>query len=241
MLSVFAAGSQSGNERLQQAADFYQKEDYARAVSIYEDLLKAGYASAGLHYNLGNAYFKTGDLGKAVLHYEKGLKLAPGDEDLRFNLKIAQGRQTDQIDALPPFFLLQWWMRLRNLMPANAWSLTGILMLWGCGAGLTVWQFGRSRTWRKRGFAAAFTLAPLALLFFALAFSRQSFEQHTHQAIVTVDKTELRIAPDPESKELRPLHAGAKSWLEDRIGDWYKVKLSNGEVGWLPVGVVEEI
>lgn len=238
--SLTIAG-QAGVSVFDQARAHYDKGEFREAIAAYESLLPEGGKSPVLHYNLGNAWFRTGDLGKAILHYERGLKYAPGDEDLRFNLSVARAQQVDQIEALPPFLLLRWWTGLRNLLAANTWTWLGILLFWTAAAGVGVWGLAGVRAWRKRGFWTAVILFPLAFLVFALAFNRKAFELHSGQAIVIVGETDLRIAPDPESRAVRPLHAGAKTWLEDQIGEWYKVRLENGEVGWIEVGEVAEI
>ncbi len=232
---------QAGAPALEQARVHYDKGEYQEAIALYKTLLSEANSVPQLHYNLGNAYFRAGDLGRAILHYERGLKYAPGDEDLRFNLSVARSQQADQIEALPPFFLLHGWTSLRNLLAANTWGLLGLILFWAAAGGFAVWVLGRTRLWRKRGFLTAVLLLPLAILVFILAFNRKSFESHSRQAVVTAAETDLRIAPDPESRSLRPLHAGAKTWLEDQIGEWYKVRLENGEVGWIAVEMVEEI
>ena len=69
----------------------YQETDFSGALDAYETVLQAGFESADLHYNLGNAYFKTGSLGFSILSYERALKLDPGDPDIRANLDLARG------------------------------------------------------------------------------------------------------------------------------------------------------
>ena len=83
----------------------YVNADYPAATEGYERLLGEGYESAQLYLNLGNAYFKRGMNGRAILNYRKALRLAPGDEDIRYNLSIAEARTQDRIESVPVFFV----------------------------------------------------------------------------------------------------------------------------------------
>lgn len=86
----------------------YVNADYPAATEGYERLLGEGYESAQLYLNLGNAYFKRGMNGRAILNYRKALRLAPGDEDIRYNLSIAEARTQDRIESVPVFFVKRW-------------------------------------------------------------------------------------------------------------------------------------
>ena len=83
----------------------YVNADYPAATEGYERLLGEGYESAQLYLNLGNAYFKRGMNGRAILNYRKALRLAPGDEDIRYNLSIAEARTQDRIESVHVFFV----------------------------------------------------------------------------------------------------------------------------------------
>lgn len=93
---------------MEQGNQYYQKQQYDKAIQDYSKVLNEGYESSELYYNLGNAYFRKGNLGFAILNYEKALKLSPGDEDIQHNLALANSRTIDRINTLPDFFLFQW-------------------------------------------------------------------------------------------------------------------------------------
>lgn len=82
----------------------YIKEDYTAAIQIYEALLKNGEA-AEVYYNLGNSYYKIGEIAKAVLNYERALLLQPGNSDIRANLEVARAKTIDKVEAIPEIFL----------------------------------------------------------------------------------------------------------------------------------------
>ncbi|MBL4587510.1 MAG: tetratricopeptide repeat protein, partial [Flavobacteriales bacterium] len=88
LLTSLSGFAQVGNLK-SEADQAYISEDYSKATELYEQILSQEYVSAEVHYNLGNAYFKTGNIAPAILHFERAKKLAPNDEDIIFNLKLA--------------------------------------------------------------------------------------------------------------------------------------------------------
>ena len=194
-----------------------------------------------MYYNLGNSYYREGQKAKAILYYERALKIDPNDEDTQHNLKVARRSLLDNLEVLPSFFLSRWWNGLRQAMGSGAWSIFGILLVWLGIGGIILWIWGDSRKKKKLGFVLGLCLIALSLLPFSLANSRNAYEQNTGYAIVMEEAIDLRSAPDSESANILQIHEGLKVALLDRIGEWYKVKLENGEQGWLPQEAVEEI
>lgn len=226
---------------MEEANAAYANKNYQRAIDTYEQLLTEGFTSEVLHYNLGNAYFRTQQLGPAILHYEKARQLAPGDDDIQHNLDVAYALQADEMEPLPAFFLSKWWRGLRDQLTANGWSVLGMLLLWISAGGFLVWLLAGERRQRKRGFLIGVIALLLCTLPFALAISRKNYDQHSREAVLLSPEAQLHFAPDTDSEVVLTIHEGLKLDLEDRISDWYKVRLPNGEIGWLPVEVVGEI
>src|SRR5947209_3472912 len=111
-LNISLLFGQTNKELFYKANDFYQKRDYENAAKNYESITKQGYESAEVYYNLGNCYYKTNNIPLAILNYERAIKLAPGDEDIDMNLKIANLKIIDKIEPLPPLFFKNWWTGL---------------------------------------------------------------------------------------------------------------------------------
>jgi tetratricopeptide repeat protein/SH3 domain-containing protein len=228
-------------ERFQAANKSYESGGFAQAATAYEDLLADGYESAGLHYNLGNAYFRQDELGRAILHYEKALLLQPGDGDILHNLDFARQHTVDKFEEVPDFFLRAWWHRLGSRATSGVWGvIAAFLWLAGFGA-LALWQLSRQRRTRKTGFLAGLTLLLMSTMPLSLALSRAAWEQHSGQAIILGGTASLRSAPDEAGTEIYLLHEGTKLDLLEKLGEWHKVQLLNGEEGWLPDGAFEEI
>ncbi|MDH3423313.1 MAG: tetratricopeptide repeat protein, partial [Gemmatimonadota bacterium] len=97
VVGVFAAPVAAQDEIVVRGNEAYQDEDYAGAIEAYQAVLDAGFRSAGLEYNLGNAYFKSGRLGRAILHWERALEASPGDPDIQANLELARSLTVDAV------------------------------------------------------------------------------------------------------------------------------------------------
>ena len=236
--SVFA---HQANQLFEQANGAYQAKKYNEAAEMYEQLLAEGYCSAELEYNLGNAYFRQNELGRAILHFERARLLSPGDGDVEHNLKIARSQVVDEFSLLPKFFLANLWEQMRMSMSATAWGVLALAIWWAGMAGLGIWLFGKSRAQKKKGFFYGLMALVISLLPLALALSRANFDEDTRHAIVLAKETPVRSAPDSNGNEILTIHEGLKVKLLDEIGGWWQVELPDGEKGWLNGEVMERI
>ena len=232
---------QNVSQKLDQANKFYQSKKYEDAIKNYEEILSNGFESEALYYNLGNAYFRTNQIGKSILNYERALVLSPNDTQTKHNLEIANKLQEDQIEAIEPFFLAKWWGGLRQIFSSTVWSIITLIFVWGAIAGFGLWLLSTDRLRKKQGFLAGVIALVISILPLCLAFSQAKFEKDTGAAIVLVEEIDLRSAPDAESQKILSIHEGAKLELLDQISDWYKVRLGDGEQGWLPQSSFEKI
>jgi len=219
----------------------YQAKDYTKAIEKYESILASSNYSDELHYNLGNSYYKNKQMGHAILNYERALVLSPRDADIQHNLNLARLELEDDIEELPPFFLSKWWKTMHQSASSTLWSCLSILFLiFGVG-GIALWLLGADRVRKKQGFVGGIALILLSLLFLGLARSQGAKERDSQTAIVMKKEIALRSGPEADSKEILKLHEGTKVALMDKIGEWYKIRLANGEQGWLEMTSMEKI
>ena len=142
----------------------YINGDFHAAADTYEELLSRGVSSMKLYYNLGNAYFKDDRIGKAILYYNRALRLAPGNDDIRYNLSVAEARTKDNIEDIPEFFFVTWMRDIRHMMGCTAWSLLSLALL-ACMLGLfLVYLLAQRISLRKAGFYGTVVAALLFLL-----------------------------------------------------------------------------
>lgn len=215
----------TGNEQ-------YEQGRYRQAIDAYRAALRAGFASGALHYNLGNAYFRAGDLGRAILHYEKARRLQPGDARLQHSLAVAHSRT-----ASPPPPASRWQTLAAAVDPATAFFLGLAAYLVGTGVlGYRLWH-GRDRLLDAAG------LAPIALglLLVALALGTSWLRTLDRRTVVVAPEAALHRSPMANAPRDTTLHAGAVLTLQRRQPGWTEVRLANGRVGWLPTEAVADV
>ena len=223
------------------ANDYYQKSDYENAIVTYEGLVKKGATSAEVYYNLGNCYFKTGNVAKTILNYERARKLAPDDEDIDFNIRIAQLKVIDRMDAVPEIFYKRWMKAAASLFSSDTWSKILIVNAWILFVFLALYITGRSSGLKKFSFVMTFIMIILGV--FSFIFSHQSYTmtELDQKAIVMSPSVYVKSSPDEKGTDQFIIHEGTRIDVLDEIGEWKKIRIANGSVGWLKMEAIEVI
>ncbi len=226
---------------LKEAEVAYTKEDYAKAIELYEGILKSNGESAAVYYNLGNAYYKAGKIAPAILNYERCLLLDPGDSDARFNLQMARQKTIDKIEPVGDFFLVKWFKSVENLGSADSWAKTGIvcfLLFIGC---LILFFFSRWVRLKKIGFYLG-VLFIIMVVFANIFASDQKAEMiNRKHAIVFAPTDTVKSSPDASGTDLFVLHEGTNVTVKSTLGEWSEIELEDGNVGWMPSKDIEKI
>lgn len=112
LLLVFVAAGMSRADETAQAFEhgnqLYLQAKYPDAITQYEKIIANGWESGELYFNLGNAYYKSGNIQRAILNYERAAQMLPRDDDVQFNLQLANLQVVDKIDAVPRLFIYRW-------------------------------------------------------------------------------------------------------------------------------------
>jgi hypothetical protein len=211
----------------------YLQQNYPEAIKSYETVLKGGYESGELYFNLGNAYFKSGRLGDAILAFERAHKLMPTDDDVSFNLQYANLRVVDKIEAVPQLFLYRW---ADNVL--TVFSPTMQLWLMYVAFLSTLGAFGYllfARTFGARRIALFLGMVAGAWLMISTVFYGINHYRSTTTvyAIVMTDVANIKSAPDKKGGDAFVLHTGVKVQVLDEVNGWKKIRLADGKVGWI--------
>ena len=219
---------------IKEAEVAYTKGDYKSAIDLYEGLLENKGESAAIYYNLGNAYYKDGQIAPAILNYERALLLSPADGDIRFNLQMAKQRSVDKIEPLGEFFLAKWFHAVQNLASADRWGTIGIICFLLCLVCLSVFFFSRQRRFKQIGFYSAVVL--LAIVVVANVFASNQADEITNrtEAIVFSPTVTVKSSPDQSGTDLFVIHEGTKVSIKSTLGEWSEISLEDGNVGWMP-------
>jgi tetratricopeptide (TPR) repeat protein len=241
MLPMLSFGADEAQALFLKGNGYYAKSQYKEALAAYKQLLDEGYESAPLYFNLGNASFKTDDVPSALLYYEKARKLAPGDEDINANIRFANLKTTDKIDEVPEFFLSKWWKAVILSFSANFLSVLSIVFVLLGSVILILYFFAGSVSVKKSFFyvAVAFFIAG-TLTIFTAGMQVSYFNSH-RQAIIFSNSVTVKSGPVEKSGSLFVLHEGTKVNILDNTNDWIKIRLGNGNEGWIKGAEVKEI
>ncbi|MFQ5771911.1 MAG: tetratricopeptide repeat protein [bacterium] len=223
------------------ANEYYQNGDYKAAIAEYSKIHDLGYESWEVYYNLGNAYYKDRQIARAILNFERAKKLNPKNEDIQFNLELANLTVADRIPQLPALFIFTWLSNIAQLFSMQMLGAITLAVYLSMTVIIFIRIFFKSNRFKRASFVAII-FATILLLFFSGIFFYRVYENETKiEAIVLVDKVDVKSAPDEAGTELFALHAGVKVQIKDRSNNWIKIRLNDGKVGWLKDDIIEKI
>ena len=185
----------------------YTAGEYAQALQDWEEIRSAGLVSKELYYNLGDAYFKDGQLAPAILWWERTLRMDPSDADARYNLEYARTLTQDKIDEIPEVFYEQWGHAMCYLLPSDTWAVLSLVFLAATVALALLFLLGRSAGRRRLGFFAGIATLLLAFLSWDFAQWQRTEALRQDQAIVMRPVSSVKSSPSGETaKDLFILH-----------------------------------
>lgn len=219
----------------------YIAGNFDSAIESYEKIIADGKYSLKLYYNLANAYFKSGEIGKAILFYHRVLRINPSFDDAKYNLSIAETQTKDKITALPEFFLSSWAKSFRSIFGCTAWSIISLVLLFVVIAAIIVFLLSSRLKVRKIGFYTGLAGALLLFCSVLCASSRRSEMVERNEAILLSSATSVKGSPDSSATELFVLHEGTKFEILTEVDDWCEIVIADGKKGWVKVDTFERI
>lgn len=234
--------SMEGKEISKAEADSaYIKNDFASAIQLYESLLSQGVA-ADVYYNLGNSYYKTDNIAKAILNYERALLLEPGNGDIRANLEVARAKTIDKVEQAPELFFISWKNALVNCMSEQAWSISAITFFLLLIVSLYLFIFSKQVMVKKVGFFSSIVFFVLVVAANLFAAEQKDKLTNRNQAIIMNPSVTVHSTPSEGGTNLFVLHEGSKVKIKDNsMKGWKEIQLEDGKVGWVPAEALEII
>lgn len=215
------------------ANEEYNAGRFREAIELYETALKSGQTTAALFYNLGNAHFRAGDLGRAILNYERALALEPQHPEANANLRLAR----DKARALD--LQANWWDRLTARASAKHYAIAAAASFWIAAFSLTALLLARRRSAKLIG---TFVLALLVLAATVGAlYALETGKKGRAVAVVVAPNIQARLATADSAGTVLVLPPGTKIKILSTRGDWSYASLPNNLRGWIPAQSAEPV
>ena len=226
---------------LQQANEAYQSNDFENAVALYTKVVDLQYESATLYYNLGNAYFKSGDNARALLWFERARRLDPNNEDIIHNISFVQQKLIDRIEHLPRLFIVKLWNSVSQFLTGNQWAILSII---ACAVfALCLLLILLIRISWVRSLSVFIAILALVFTIFSVIFAKKEsarYIQHP-EGIVMGYVVYVKSTPNEKGSDLFVIHSGLKVGITDQLNEWVEIRLPNGEKGWVLSAQIEQI
>lgn len=233
LLSFASLQAEDMNVIYNKANAAYQKGDYETAIIGYLKILDSGRESAEVFYNLGNAYYKSGEVAPAILYYERAARINSSDEDIRFNLRMANLKVIDKISPIPEFELKKWWNELILLFGANTWAALSLGLAAGLFFCLAMFRMSGTASGKRILFSLSVIFFISSATAFTLARSAKEKLTKEHFAILFSASAYVKSSPEDKSTDLFILHEGTKVRILDQIGGWKRIRIADGNEGWI--------
>lgn len=242
IMPLMAVSQETAGYTKELADKAYAESRFEEAAAMYEALIAEQGTSLPLLYNLGNAYYRCNQPGKAILNYERALLIDANDEDTKANLEYVQSKIVDKIpqDDIP--FYEEWGNSFASLFSKDVWGVIGAVAFWTMLAMLFLcFVKGGARSW-----ASAIAVISLIVTIIAnlSAFSLGNKAGDVSEGVILDEMVVVKSSPDSSGTELTKIHEGLKVVIiDDALSDWVKIEANNGNrvVGWIKSKSIERI
>jgi tetratricopeptide (TPR) repeat protein len=223
-----AASQETSSEKFNQGVTYFTSGSYKEALQVWTDIYNTGYRSAGLNFNIGNAYFKLNNIPQAILYYERAYLLDPADENINYNLQIARTFIVDRFQEIPELFFVRWYNFISLFLSTNSWAKISIVSFILSLLLLSLYIYSSRYRHKVIGFWFAVFFFLLSLSSFAFTVRNKTLVYDSHKAIITSPLVNGKSSPDNSGTDLFVLHEGTKVSIEDEVGEWFEIMLSDG-------------
>ena len=228
-------------DKFKQGVEFYSDGRFDEAANVWAELYNTGYRSATLNYNIANAYFKSANIPKAILFYERAYLLSPVNEDINYNLQVARTFITDRFQEIPEIFFVRWFNIAALLISSNSWAVIGIVAFIICLIAASLYIYSAKYLHKVAGFWTAVLCLVISLTSITLSSKNNSLVNNSRKAIIFSPSVSGKSSPDASGSDLFILHEGSKVSVEEKVGEWLEIRLSDGNKGWVPANCLEMI
>jgi len=232
-LACTVVSAETPEELFDRGNRLYEEGKYQEAAEAYAAAARYGIEDVRLEYNLGNAAFRLGRLGEAVLHYERAYRLDPTDPDVVSNLDLARSLRADRVEEPQVAAWIEWVRRIQNRLGPDRQAITALFLFWIVAA-LCAWCWARPGGWSAAaGWLVASLVLSLALVGASWWITRARLDG-SDLAVVLTGPVEVLAGPGESHAPLVTVHEGLEVRIRGERESWVQVRLPNGLNGWIP-------
>lgn len=246
---LYAKPPVAAQETMATANQLYESGQFARAAQAYEQLLDQGFSDSSLFFNLGNAYFKQGDYGRAIFNYRQAERLAPRDADIRANLELVRAKIVDQAAEAAAdspsegFFsrLGHWTQRRLNL---NELAIVTLALWFGVAALAILLNSLKKRTLLREGVQYSLMITALVFTLGLVGLGSRLYVEHTQpEGVIVAAEINVTSGPGPQYTAEFSLPGGTEVNVVEQRGNWVRLALPHPAEaqGWVPANAVEAV
>jgi len=229
------------DEKFKEGTELYISGKYQEALEIWLFIYNSGFRSANLNYNIGNAFFKLNDIPHAILFYERALLLKPADEDISYNLQVARTFVVDKFVEVPEFFIVTWFNFIALIISSNTWAIISIISFVLFLSLLSVCLFSSVYRIKVITFWCAVVMFLISGSSLAFSLRNKRLVTDSGKAIIMSPQVNGKSSPDASGTDLFLIHEGTKVTVTDNVGNWYEIRLPDGNKGWVTSNSLEKI
>jgi len=245
LLLVFSVRSvvaqEERSEKFNKGVEYYAASNFQAALDKWLEIYDTGYRSAALSYNIANAYFKLNNIPGAILFYERALLLKPADNNINYNLQIARTLVVDRFQEIPELFYVKWYNIISLLLSSNNWAKISLISFFLTLSFISLYIYSSGYRLKVLGFWLAIFFLMISLSGIAFSGRNKNLIFDSRKAIITSSLVSGKSSPDNSGTDLFILHDGTKVSIEDEVGDWFEIRLSDGNKGWIPSNTLKII
>jgi len=233
-----AISQDTNKDKFYQGVTYFTAGSYKEALQSWTEIYNTSYRSANLDYNIGNAYFKLNNIPLAILFYERAYLLNHVDENINYNLLIARTLIVDRFQEIPEVFFIRWYNIVSLVLSTNSWAKISITTFILFLLSLSLYIYSLRYRHKIIGFWLGVSFFIISLTTLAFTIRNKSLVYDSHKAIISSQQVSGKSSPDKSGNDLLILHEGTKVSVEDEVGEWTEIRLSDGNKGWIPVNSI---
>ena len=240
-LLSFSFGFSQNKVLFNEATELYNNGEYSAAIENYEQIIENGEHSASLYFNLGNCYYKLNSIGPSIYYYEKALLLSPNNKEIQNNLRFSQNMRLDAIEEMPKTELSRIYNVIVGMFSSDQWAYFAVGFVFLFVLAYMAYYFLRSANQKRATFISSILSLVLGVVCILMAYLNYQRYKKDDPAIIFSKEVKVNSEPNNNSSTIFTIHEGTKVNVLDELDDWKRIRIADGQTGWLKDGNVRKI